>query len=153
MGPSKEGTSKNGKLFDNGGPNANYGNSRKTSIDYFKILPCGAEKITLTFAELKLNDQNDKLRIYDAKEATPNKLIATITGANVSTYDTAKIVCTSGAVYITFESDASGNTNGFIINWESKLSPPVKPSAKWTTAYNPAANGLNVEFANLRVAG
>ena len=67
MGPSKEGTSKNGKLFDNGGPNANYGNSRKTSIDYFKILPCGAEKITLSFAQLKLNDKNDKLRIYDAK--------------------------------------------------------------------------------------
>jgi len=148
MGPSKEGTSKNGKLFDNGGPNANYGNSRKTSIDYFKILPCGAEKITLSFAQLKLNDKNDKLRIYDAKEATPNKLIATITGDNVSTYDTAKIVCTSGAVYITFESDGAGNAAGFIINWESKLSPPVKPTARWTTAYNPAANGLTVEFKN-----
>ncbi len=148
MGPSKEGTSKNGKLFDNGGPNANYGNSRKTSIDYFKILPCGAEKITLTFAQLKLNDKNDKLRIYDAKEATPNKLIATITGDNVSTYDTAKIVCTSGAVYITFESDGAGNAAGFIINWESKLSPPVKPTARWTTPYNPAANGLTVEFKN-----
>ncbi|MFZ9571230.1 MAG: GEVED domain-containing protein, partial [Bacteroidia bacterium] len=148
MGPSKEGTSKNGKLFDNGGPNANYGNSRKTSIDYFKILPCGAEKITLSFAQLKLNDKNDKLRIYDAKEATANKLIATITGDNVSTYDTAKIVCTSGAVYITFESDGAGNAAGFIINWESKLSPPVKPTANWTTAYNPAANGLSVEFKN-----
>lgn len=148
MGPSKEGTSKNGSLFDNGGPNAAYGNSRKTSIDYFKILPCGAEKITLKFKQLKLNDKNDKLRIYDAQEATASKLIATITGDNVSQYDTAKIVTTSGAVYITFESDASGNADGFIINWESKLSPPVKPTANWSTAYNPAANGLSVEFKN-----
>ena len=148
MGPSKEGTSKNGKLYDNGGPNAPYGNGRKTSIDYFKILPCGAEKITLSFSELKLNDKNDKLRIYDAKEATATKLIATITGDNVSTYDTAKIVCTSGAVYITFETDGSGTANGFIINWESKLSPPAKPKAKWSTDYNPAANGLTVMFKN-----
>ena len=148
MGPSKEGTSKNGKLFDNGGPNAAYGNNRKTSIDYFKILPCGAEKITLSFGELKLADKGDILRIYDAKEATLGKLIATINSDNVSKYDTAKIVCTSGAVYITFETNGSGTANGFIINWESKLSPPKKPTAQWTTDYNPAANGLNVEFKN-----
>ncbi len=148
MGPSKEAQSKAGRLYDNGGPTAPYGNGRKTSIDYFKIIPCGATKITLSFGELKLKDNGDILRIYDAKEATPNKLIATIDGNNFKTYDTSKIVTTSGAVYITFESNGSGNDNGFIINWVSVLAPAVKPSAKWTTDYNPAANGLNVNFVN-----
>ncbi|MSP09491.1 MAG: DUF5011 domain-containing protein [Flavobacteriaceae bacterium] len=148
MGPSKEAQSKTGRLYDNGGPTVNYGNNRKTSIDYFKIVPCGATKITLSFSELKLNDKNDILMIYDSKEATPNKLIATINGDNVKQYDTAKIITTSGAVYITFQSDANGNAAGFIINWKSVLSPAVKPSAKWTTAYNPAANGVDVKFIN-----
>lgn len=148
MGPSKEAQSKAGRLYDNGGPTAPYGNGRKTSIDYFKIIPCGATKITLSFGELKLKDNGDILRIYDAKEATPNKLIATIDGNNFKTYDTSKIITTSGAVYITFESNGSGTDNGFIINWVSVLAPAVKPSAKWTTDYNPAANGLNVNFVN-----
>lgn len=148
MGPSKEAQSKTGRLYDNGGPTVNYGNNRKTSIDYFKIIPCGATKITLSFSELKLNDKNDILMIYDSKEATPNKLIATITGDNVKLYDTAKIVTNSGAVYITFQSDANGTAAGFIINWKSVLAPAVKPSAKWTTAYNPAANGVNVALIN-----
>lgn len=148
MGPSKEGTSNNGRLYDNGGPNAPYGNNRKTSIDYFKILPCGASSITLSFAELKLADNNDILRIYDAKEATPSKLVATINAANVNKYDTAKIILKSGAAYITFQTDGSGTAAGFIINWVSKLNPPVKPTSAWTTAYNPAANGVNVDFVN-----
>lgn len=148
MGPSKEAQSKTGRLYDNGGPTVNYGNNRKTSIDYFKIIPCGATKITLSFSELKLNDKNDILMIYDSKEATPNKLIATINADNVKLYDTAKIVTTSGAVYITFQSDANGTAAGFIINWKSVLAPAVKPSANWTTAYNPAANGLNVALIN-----
>jgi PKD repeat protein len=148
MGPSKEAQSKTGRLYDNGGPTVNYGNNRKTSIDYFKIIPCGATKITLSFSELKLNDKNDILMIYDSKEATPNKLIATINADNVTRYDTAKLVTNSGAVYITFQSDANGTAAGFIINWKSVLAPAVKPSAKWTTAYNPAANGVNVALIN-----
>jgi hypothetical protein len=148
MGPSKEAQSKTGRLYDNGGPTVNYGNNRKTSIDYFKIIPCGATKITLSFSELKLNDKNDILMIYDSKEATPNKLIATINADNVQRYDTAKLVTNSGAVYITFQSDANGTAAGFIINWKSVLAPAVKPSAKWTTAYNPAANGVNVALIN-----
>ena len=148
MGPSKEAQSKTGRLYDNGGPTVNYGNNRKTSIDYFKIIPCGATKITLSFSELKLNDKNDILMIYDSKEATPNKLIATINADNVKLYDTAILVTNSGAVYITFQSDANGTAAGFIINWKSVLAPAVKPSAKWTTAYNPAANGVNVALIN-----
>ncbi|MSP57346.1 MAG: DUF5011 domain-containing protein [Flavobacteriaceae bacterium] len=148
MGPSKEGTSKNGTLFDNGGPNANYGNGRKTSIDYFSIIPCGAEKITLSFTELKLFDAGDKLRIYDAGQANITKLVATITGDNYKKYDTAKIVLLSGSAYITFETNGSGNDRGFIMNWVSKLYPPAKPKASWKTDFNPAANGLSVEFRN-----
>jgi len=151
MGPSKEGNSKNGTLFDNGGPTANYGDNRKPSIDYFKILPCGAEKITLSFAELVLKDAGDKIRIYDAPEADPLKEVTPtqgITSTNQAYWDTTDIVLTSGAGYITFETNGAGNDKGFILNWKSKLGPALPPNAKWTTDYNPAANSMAVTFTN-----
>ncbi|MDA1112299.1 MAG: DUF5011 domain-containing protein [Bacteroidetes bacterium] len=151
MGPSKEGASKNGTLFDNGGPTANYGNNRKPSIDYFKILPCGAETITLSFAELKLADAGDKMRIYDAGEADPSKEVTPkegITSTNQAYWDTTDIVLTSGAGYITFETNGSGNDKGFILNWKSKLAPATSPIAKWATDFNPSANSVAVDFKN-----
>jgi hypothetical protein len=151
MGPSKEGESKNGILYDNGGPTANYGNNRKPSIDYFKILPCGAETITLSFAELALADAGDKMRIYDAGEADPSKEVTPkegITSTNQAYWDTTDIVLTSGAAYITFETNGSGNDKGFILNWKSKLAPATSPIAKWTTDFNPSANSVAVDFKN-----
>lgn len=151
MGPSKEGNNQKGTLYDNGGPGANYGNNRKPSIDYFKILPCGAKEIRLKFKSLKLADANDILRIYDADGAIAGKEItgpSGITAANQSTWRTRTIKATSGAMYITFETNGSGTDSGFIATWDSDLAPPVKPDASWSTAYNPAAIGTNVMFDN-----
>ncbi|MEK0440947.1 MAG: Gingipain precursor, partial [Bacteroidota bacterium] len=47
MGPSKIASNQGGILYDNGGKTGNYGNNRKTSIDYFEIFPCGAKEIRL----------------------------------------------------------------------------------------------------------
>lgn len=151
MGPSKEGNNKTGILYDNGGPMSPYGNNRKPSIDYFKILPCGAKEIRLKFRSLKLADAGDKLVVYDADQPTPGKEITPtggITGANFTTWRTRTLTAYSGAMYITFESNGSGNDSGFIAVWESDLAPPVPPSASYTTAYNPAANGTTVDFIN-----
>lgn len=155
MGPSKEGNNKTGILYDNGGPGANYGNNRRASIDYFKILPCGAKEIKLSFRSLKLADAGDKLVIYDADQPTPGKELTPsggITGANFATWRTRTLSAFSGAMYITFESNGSGNDSGFIAVWDADLGLPVPPKASFTTEYNPAANGTTVEFENTSVA-
>lgn len=151
MGPQKVSATKIGRLFDHAGPNGDYANGRKTSIDYFKIFPCGAKEIRVKFKELKLADKGDKLRFYDSEEADPNAEITPvdgINGANQSLYDTLELVFKSGAVYITFESDAAGTSRGFIIEWESDLETPTAPKAKWTTPYYSIGNGVEAVFTN-----
>jgi len=97
---------------------------------------------------LKLNDAGDILRIYDYDEENPSKLVATITGANYTKYDTSKIVLTSGVAYLTFETNGSGVAAGYIINWDAKLKPAVKPEADWSIDYNPIGTGMTVTFKN-----
>ena len=150
LGPQHGTDTKYGRLFDHAGPTAGYAAGRKTSFDYFQILPCGAKKIMITFKELKLADANDKLHIYDAGQADPNKEVVKggITGANLSKWDTATITLTSGTAYITFETDGSGQAAGFIMNWNSVLDVPTAPKAKWTTDYSKVGNGASFFLKN-----
>lgn len=147
MGPQTNSQAKAGTIYDHAYTN-DYSNNRKRTIDYFKIVPCGAEKITLTFAELNLKDAGDKLRIYDYDEENPAKLVATIDGSNYTKYDTTPIVLTSGVAYMTFETNGSGVAAGFIINWDAKLKPAVKPEADWSLEYNPVGTGMTATFKN-----
>lgn len=148
MGPNKIGTNKTGTLYDNGGPSAPYGANRKVTIDYFKIIPCGAKEIRLRFKSLKLADAGDRLRIYDGgDESAPLLTPATgINGGNQATYRNAVIKATSGQMYITFESNGSGVDSGFIAVWESDLLPPKAPVSDWTTEFDPIAVGMDVTF-------
>ncbi|MBL7811722.1 MAG: hypothetical protein JNL57_05820, partial [Bacteroidetes bacterium] len=150
LGPNKEGNNQKGTLYDNGGPSAPYGANRKVTIDYFKILPCGATEIRLKFKSLKLADASDKLRIYDGADESGKLLTPAggIDGSNQNTYRNQIFKAKSGAMYITFESNGSGQDSGIIAVWESDLAPPVLPNASWSTAYNPASNGVNVMFNN-----
>ncbi len=151
IGITTLGENKKGTLYDHAGPTANYSSNRKTSIDYFKILPCGAKEIRLKFKQIRFADANDRLRIYDAGQADAGKELtpaAGITSANQATYRSSTFTAKSGAMYITFESNASGQDSGFIATWDSDLAPPVKPNPSWSTVYNPAAIGTQVEFKN-----
>ena len=49
IGSSGNATTCSGVFTDSGGETGNYGNNRKTSIDYFQIFPCGAKEIRLNF--------------------------------------------------------------------------------------------------------
>ncbi len=148
LGPNHLATNQGGTLYDNGGPTLNYGNSRKVTIDYFKILPCGAKEIRLKFKQMRFADASDKLTIYDGYDEGGVKLTPPggINSTNQATYKTMTFKAYSGAMYITFESNASGNDSGFIAFWDSDLNPPSKPVSGWTTDYNPAAIGMNVQF-------
>jgi hypothetical protein len=126
----------------------NYSNNRKVTIDYFQILPCGAKEIRLSFKSLKFRDANDKLRIYDGKDESGMLITPSqgINGSNQNTYRNQIFKATSGSMYITFESNNSGNDSGIIAVWESDLLPPQKPKSKWNTQFNPAAIGTTVDF-------
>jgi len=145
MGPNTISTNQKGILYDHAGPTLPYNNNRKTSIDYFTILPCGAKEIRMKFKSLKLADVNDILTIRDGKDGS-GKVIATINGSNYLTQRTQTFKALSGAMYLTFQSNGSGTDSGWIANWESDLTAPVPPKANWTTDYNPAANSMMVNF-------
>jgi len=151
IGITTLGENKKGTLYDHAGPTLPYSINRKTSIDYFKILPCGAKEIRLKFKQIRLADVNDKIRIYDAGQADAAKELTPATGingTNQATYRSTTFTAKSGAMYITFESNGSGVDSGFIATWDSDLAPPIKPNPSWTTQYNPAAIGTVVDFEN-----
>jgi len=105
----------------------------------------------LKFKQIRFADVNDRLRIYDAGQADANKELTPaggINSTNQATYRSSTFTAKSGAMYITFESNASGQDSGFIATWDSDLAPPVKPNPSWSTMYNPAAIGTLVEFEN-----
>lgn len=147
IGPQKEAPNKKGRLYDNGGPTGTYANSSKVYNNYFKIVPCGAKFIELTFTDLKLQDGNDKIHIFDGDNGGAPELL-TISGTNQSLWIGKKLRSTGYALYITFESDASGNNDGFVIDWDSDLSAPKLPKAGFTPDFNPNGTGVAVEFTN-----
>ena len=148
MGPQKIASTRYGRLFDHAGPTANYAANRKTSIDYFQILPCGAKEIRLSFSDLELADNGDKFTIYDSDQEDPNKLVAQITGANFKLYDTAVFKLKSGAGFLTFESNGSGQGRGFVLNWDSDLETPTAPDADFTFPYSKVGNGVEMLLTN-----
>ena len=127
----------NGFIIDDGGRNGNYSNNR---IDYATIIPCGAETITLKFSQFKVAT-GDLLKIYDGTNAA-GKPLHPGSGFTLGTVPTAPIVAKSGAMYIYFSTNGTGQDSGFIASWETKRGPTVAPIADFTiadTIFNPVA--------------
>jgi hypothetical protein len=133
-----------GRIYDHNGPNLDYGNNRDPSSDRLRILPCGAESITLNFTQIKLNDASDIIEIFDGPEQTA-PIIATYVGGQ--TYNTPlSITGTSGALLVTFKSNNGGNDSGFIGTWTSKLGPQIKPAPDFFTNCSPVGNSTATGF-------
>ena len=150
MGPSKIATNQGGIIYDNGGKDANYGNNRKTSIDYFKIFPCGAKEIRFNFRQLKLavGDGGDRLRIFDGQDESGKELSPAggITGVNQAYFRSQVFKAYSGAMYMTFESNSSAADSGFIGVWDSELLPVTNPKSGFTTDYTTVGVGTAVTY-------
>jgi PKD repeat protein len=125
-----------GNIIDDGGRNGNYSNNR---IDYATIIPCGAKKITLTFKQFKVL-AGDELKIYDGTNAAGTPLHPG-TGFTAGTSPIGKqIVATSGAMYIYFSTNGTGNDSGFIASWVTEkgiTNPPIASFTVPDTLYNP----------------
>jgi hypothetical protein len=138
-----------GNIIDDGGRTGNYSNNR---VDYATIIPCGAKKITLTFSQFKVAS-GDILRIYDGTDAAATP-IHTGSGFTLGNVPKAPVVATSGAMYILFTTNGSGQDSGFIASWTTERGPIVQPVADFVipdTLYNP--NSYTYVNTSLNVLG
>lgn len=126
-----------GNIIDDGGRTGNYSNNR---IDYATIIPCGAKTITLKFSQFKVST-SDYLKIYDGVDAL-GKPLHPGNGFSGSVVPSGPIVATSGAMYLYFSTNGSGNDSGFIASWTTDRGPIVAPVADFVipdTLYNPVS--------------
>ncbi len=115
----------NGTIYDNGGPNANYGNTQGLgSRSFLLITPCNATNIELTMTQLIFADAGDKLSVYDGTSAN-GKLLASWNNASTAP---AVVNAKSGSMYIIFESNSSGTEKGFAGTYKSTLGPASPPT-------------------------
>ncbi len=137
--------SSSGTIFDNGGPNLNYGNNQGFGTrSFLQITPCNATKINLTLTQLKFKDADDKLRIWDGKSPS-GTLLATY--SNTST-PIKKLTATSGSMYILFESSAAGVDSGFAGFYNSELGPPIPPTPNFSASTTPGYDYTPIKFTN-----
>jgi PKD repeat protein len=133
-----------GNLIDEGGRTGNYPNNKFSRA---LIIPCAAQEVSLTFSQLRLA-ANDVLTVYDGVDA---RGIPLHTGNGFSAGDNPQsvgtLVATSGAMYLEFVSNGSGNDSGWIATWTSKLGPKTPPVAGFM-APDTIFQGVDVNFEN-----
>lgn len=112
-------SARSGLLYDNGGPNGNYGNNR---TDEYSILTDASDDSTIGFKivveSMNLESPYDSLEIY-AEEDFANRQV--FTGNRTGTF---YFINNGGGLYLDFVSNAVNNAAGFRIRW-SKLSTSI----------------------------
>jgi PKD repeat protein len=104
-----------GKIYDDGGPSANYGINQNCT---FFINPCASE-VTLKFSEWTPTDVDDKLIIYDGDTTDPANIITTITGGMTNPGGTSGFTAKSGRMWLIWITDAATQNAGFAAEWSS----------------------------------
>lgn len=133
-----------GDISDDGGPANNY-TDNSPGFKYATIIPCGAKKITLTFSQFKLAS-GDYLKIYDGTNAN-GKPLHSGSGFTNGKVPTSALIAYSGAIYLYFSTNGSGNDEGFIASWKTEGGANNQPIADFLipdTLYNP----LKYKFVN-----
>lgn len=124
-----------------------YNSSR---IDYETILPCGANKITLTFSKFKVPSTAFLLKIYDGTDAS-GKALHPGSGFTYGNVPTSPLVAYSGAMYLYFSCTGSGTDTMYAACWTSE-GDTAKPVAKFEiadTIYNSVKNTFKNTSQNI----
>jgi hypothetical protein len=107
---NKTETSCAGTLYDEGGPNANYTNSKTYTL---VIQPSGATSVSINFSEWNAEAGYDILTIYNGP-TTASPLLGTWSGTNPGT-----VTANSGVMTVKFVSDPGTNGTGWKATWTS----------------------------------
>ncbi len=103
-----------GEIYDSGGPVGSYGNNENCD---FLIEPC-ASSVTLKFTEFSLANAAHVLRVYDGRDAT-GTLLGTFSSTSGLPGGTNGLTANSGAMYLTWQTSATGTASGFAARWTS----------------------------------
>ncbi len=139
----------NGRLSDDGGPNANYSPNQSCA---FTINPPCPEKIRFIFDTFDVST-SDKLRIFDGQTDTA-QAIHPGSGFDNNNPPPDTVTTFSGALHIVWETDNQFNGAGFHAKWESNNNPKPQPAIqKDSPAYvsspvnfKGVANGIRNSF-------
>lgn len=126
-----------GRLFDNGGPGANYSHNANIT---FTICLNQPAPITISFISFCVEAGFDSLRIFDGPNISSPQLGPTLSGNSVPVAVTAQ----SGCMTLNFRSDANVACFGWIADWTTEIIPPVPPNITASTAL-PACEQSNVQ--------
>lgn len=140
--------STSGTIFDDGGPNLNYGNGQGLGTrSYLQITPCNAQKIVLSMSRLKFKDAGDKLSVWDGK--SPGGPGTTLLASwSVGAKAPQTVTATSGSMYLLFESDAGGADSGYAGSYTSELGPATIAIPAFSPSSIPSYNSTPVLFTN-----
>lgn len=110
-----------GTLYDNGGPNNNYGDLMDVTMT---IAPTGASTVTLNFNSFAFEAGYDYLYVYDGP-TTASPLIGQYDGTALPNGGT--ITSTGPSITLRQESDQLVNESGFEADWQCFIpnSPPI----------------------------
>lgn len=132
-----------GNLYDDGGPDANYTNSKTYTL---LIQPSGATSISMNFTQWGLQSGFDFLKIYNGTSVS-----APLIG-NYSATTPGTVTANSGAMTLRFTSNASTTGVGWKANWTAiggSCSPVVTPVADFSATPTAVNTGVPVQFTDL----
>lgn len=140
-----------GKLYDSGGPSANYHDQTDVS---FTIEPPGADQITLTINSFDIETGNngcnyDYVAFYDGPTSS-DPLINNTTYCNTNG-SPGTITSTGGAITVRLYSDQAVNEAGFDIDWTCAY-PTSPPNANFDANITVSCNGT-INFNDLSTNG
>ncbi|UXR63830.1 RTX toxin [Bdellovibrio bacteriovorus] len=135
----KSSTAPKGRLYDSGGPTADYNNNETIANCYFSITT-GAAISALISYDTENNTNYDFLRLRETGAAG-----AILLGPVAGTVYNTPVASTSGTLYAEFKSDTSVVKSGIILSWGGI--PNLSPTLAFASTLNTTPNTVYTKTA------
>lgn len=133
-----------GNLYDSGGPYYNYSDNSNCNL-LIAPVPC-ADSIKLSFSAFSTQACCDSLKVYDGPNSSAPLLLAC--SGNVIP---GPVIGTSGSMYITFFSNSSTTSSGFVAEWKTSSNLNATTTANFSVLNSPAALNYPMNFVSTSV--